>query len=81
MFVSAQACFFLALIGHGCAQVSEFRVLCVQLSLSLLNRTDPRPSLTTHLELTVRAAEQTLFSMATFLLDMAREEWVQMAQK
>ena len=43
--------------------------------------TDQRPSLTTHLELTVRAAEQTVFSMGTFPLDQAREEWVKTVQK
>ena len=32
------------------------------------------PSLTSHLESPVRAAEQTLFSMATFTLGQAREE-------
>ena len=43
--------------------------------------TDQRPSLTTLLELTVRAAEQTLFSMTTFSLNQAREEWMKMALK
>ena len=42
--------------------------------------TDQWPSLTMHLELTVRAAEQTVLSMATFPLDQARE-WLRMAQK
>ena len=38
------------------------------------------PSLTTHLELTVRAAEQTLFSMATITTRRVRIRW-HMAQK
>ena len=38
------------------------------------------PSLTTHLELTVRAAEQALFTMATVMTRRVRNWW-EMAQK
>ena len=37
--------------------------------------TEQRPRLTTHLEATVRAAEQNVFGMSTFPLSEAREEW------
>ena len=41
--------------------------------------TEQRPSLTTHLEVVVCMAEQTIFGLLDFPLEEARLEWLEMA--